>query len=59
VGRKLLILARELDLQNEFEEIQNLIPEHLREGSAADFLTKLKEFDPIYDNKTDQKPITF
>jgi aspartokinase/homoserine dehydrogenase 1 len=37
VGRKLLILARELDLQNEFEEIdiQNLIPEHLREGSAA------------------------
>jgi aspartokinase/homoserine dehydrogenase 1 len=34
VGRKLLILARELDLQNEFEEIdiQNLIPEHLREG---------------------------
>jgi aspartokinase/homoserine dehydrogenase 1 len=31
---KLLILARELDLQNEFEDdIQNLIPEHLREGS--------------------------
>jgi homoserine dehydrogenase len=31
VGRKLLILARELDLQNEFEEIDilNLIPEHL------------------------------
>ncbi|MEZ7499970.1 bifunctional aspartate kinase/homoserine dehydrogenase I [Flavobacterium sp. Arc3] len=59
VGRKLLILARELDLQNEFEEvdIQNLIPEHLREGSAADFLTKLKEFDPIYDKiKADQKP---
>jgi aspartokinase/homoserine dehydrogenase 1 len=59
VGRKLLILARELDLQNEFEEIdiQNLIPEHLREGSAADFLTKLKEFDPIYDKiKSDQKP---
>lgn len=59
VGRKLLILARELDLQNEFEEIaiQNLIPEHLREGSAADFLTKLKEFDPIYTKiKEDQKP---
>ena len=59
VGRKLLILARELDLQNEFDEvaIQNLIPEHLREGSAADFLTKLKEFDPIYDKiKKDQKP---
>jgi aspartokinase/homoserine dehydrogenase 1 len=57
-----LILARELDLQNEFEEIdiQNLIPEHLREGSAADFLTKLKEFDPIYEKiKTDQNQITF
>jgi hypothetical protein len=48
-------------LQNEFEEIdiQNLIPEHLREGSAADFLTKLKEFDPIYDKiKNDQNQIT-
>lgn len=59
VGRKLLILARELDLQNEFEEIsiQNLIPEHLREGNVADFLTKLKEFDPIYNKiKADQKP---
>ncbi|ABQ04526.1 bifunctional aspartate kinase/homoserine dehydrogenase I [Flavobacterium johnsoniae] len=59
VGRKLLILARELDLQNEFEEIsiQNLIPEHLREGSAADFLTKLKEFDPIYAKiKAEQQP---
>jgi aspartokinase/homoserine dehydrogenase 1 len=59
VGRKLLILARELDLQNEFEEIdiQNLIPEHLREGSAAEFLTKLKEFDPIYAKiKSEQKP---
>ncbi|RED25377.1 aspartate kinase [Flavobacterium cutihirudinis] len=59
VGRKLLILARELDLQNEFEEIsiQNLIPEHLREGSAADFLTKLKEFDPIYEKiKAEQQP---
>ncbi|MRX66642.1 aspartate kinase [Flavobacterium resistens] len=59
VGRKLLILARELDLQNEFEEIsiQNLIPEHLREGNVSDFLTKLKEFDPIYEKiKADQQP---
>ncbi|MDX6181377.1 bifunctional aspartate kinase/homoserine dehydrogenase I [Flavobacterium sp. Fl-77] len=59
VGRKLLILARELDLQNEFEEIdiQNLIPEHLREGNVTDFLTKLKEFDPIYEKiKQEQKP---
>ncbi len=59
VGRKLLILARELDLQNEFEEIniQNLIPEHLREGNVTDFLHKLKEFDPIYNKiKEDQEP---
>ncbi|MEO8534130.1 MAG: bifunctional aspartate kinase/homoserine dehydrogenase I [Flavobacterium sp.] len=59
VGRKLLILARELDLQNEFEEIsiQNLIPEHLRDGNVSDFLTKLKEFDPIYEKiKADQEP---
>ena len=59
VGRKLLILARELDLQNEFEEIdiQNLIPEHLREGDVSDFLNKLTEFDPIYAKIiADQKP---
>ncbi len=59
VGRKLLILARELDLQNEFEEIaiQNLIPEHLREGEVSDFLNKLTEFDPIYAKiKANQKP---
>jgi bifunctional aspartokinase / homoserine dehydrogenase 1 len=58
VGRKLLILARELDLQNEFEEvaIQNLIPEHLREGDVSDFLNKLTEFDPIYNKiKAEQK----
>lgn len=59
VGRKLLILARELDLQNEFEEIniQNLIPEHLREGSVSDFLNKLAAFDPIYAKiKENQEP---
>ncbi|WP_461532646.1 bifunctional aspartate kinase/homoserine dehydrogenase I [Sinomicrobium sp.] len=52
VGRKLLILARELDLHNEFEDIsiQNLIPEAsgLREGEAADFLKRLKELDSEY-----------
>ena len=50
VARKLLILARELDLENEFEDvkIQNLIPEHLRDGSAADFLSKLKDLDQEY-----------
>jgi aspartokinase/homoserine dehydrogenase 1 len=50
VGRKLLILARELDLQNEFEEvkIQNLIPEHLRDGNVTEFLSKLNQFDTGY-----------
>jgi len=59
VGRKLLILARELDLQNEFEEvnIQNLIPENLRAGSKADFLNRLAELDPIYKTiKENQEP---
>ncbi len=51
VGRKLLILARELELQNEFDEIkiQNLIPENLREGSVSSFLGNLNELDGIYD----------
>ena len=51
VGRKLLILARELDLKNEFEDIKihNLIPESLREGSASDFLQKLEALDTPYD----------
>jgi aspartokinase/homoserine dehydrogenase 1 len=59
VGRKLLILARELDLQNEFDEIniQNLIPEQLREGNVTDFLHKLSAFDPIYAKiKEEQEP---
>ncbi|MGY6648783.1 bifunctional aspartate kinase/homoserine dehydrogenase I [Wenyingzhuangia sp. IMCC45574] len=50
VGRKLLILARELDLQNEFEDVQihNLIPTHLRDGDTATFLNSLGDLDPIY-----------
>ncbi len=59
VGRKLLILARELDLKNEFEDINihNLIPEHLRDGDANQFLGKLKELDSIYEKiKADQEP---
>jgi len=58
VGRKLLILARELDLKNEFKEvsIHNLIPENLRAGSTADFLKHLSELDPIYEKiRTTQK----
>ena len=47
VGRKLLILARELDLHNEFEDIsiQNLIPKDLRNVSKDEFLERLKELD--------------
>ncbi|MBQ4818489.1 bifunctional aspartate kinase/homoserine dehydrogenase I [Aquimarina sp. MMG016] len=59
VGRKLLILARELDLSNEFEDvhIHNLIPENLREGSAGQFLEKLIELDSVYEKvKEAQKP---
>ena len=59
VGRKLLILARELDLGNEFTDvkIQNLIPEHLREGSVEDFLQCLDEFNAPYQQiKEAQEP---
>jgi aspartate kinase len=58
VGRKLLILARELDLQNEFSDvnIENLIPEALREGSAESFLSQLTELDDYYKKiKEDQE----
>jgi homoserine O-acetyltransferase len=50
VGRKLLILARELDLHNEFEDvnIENLVPEHLRDKSVEAFLEQLEEFDSVY-----------
>ncbi len=43
VGRKLLILARELDLSNEFFDIkiQNLIPEALQKESVDFFLKNL------------------
>ncbi|WP_299617287.1 bifunctional aspartate kinase/homoserine dehydrogenase I [uncultured Tenacibaculum sp.] len=58
VARKLLILARELDLENEFEDIQiqNLIPEELRSGSVEDFLSNTTKLDPYYTTeKSDQK----
>ncbi|WP_103866101.1 bifunctional aspartate kinase/homoserine dehydrogenase I [Aquimarina sp. I32.4] len=58
VGRKLLILARELDLSNEFEDvvIHNLIPEQLRAGEAKGFLEKLSELDEVFQKiKEDQK----
>ncbi|GLU42596.1 bifunctional aspartate kinase/homoserine dehydrogenase I [Allomuricauda sp. NBRC 101325] len=50
VGRKLLILARELDLQNEFSDInvQNLIPEQLQPLQFDDFMTRIGEMDEVY-----------
>ena len=50
VARKLLILARELDLENEFEDIQieNLVPEELRAKSKEEFLAKLEALNSTY-----------
>lgn len=50
VARKLLILARELDLINEFEDIkiQNLIPENLLSIDKDEFVSRLGELDAEY-----------
>lgn len=59
VARKLLILARELDLQNEFEDVsvQNLIPEAYRDISVAKFLKQLHVLDDEFQKiKENQKP---
>jgi homoserine dehydrogenase len=58
VGRKLLILARELGLQNEFEEIQieNLIPAALRKASLAEFLEASDILDEHYQNSWGEVP---
>ncbi len=47
VARKLLILARELDLDNELDDVavQNLIPKDLRNVCQSDFLALIKELD--------------
>ncbi|TMM56265.1 bifunctional aspartate kinase/homoserine dehydrogenase I [Maribacter algarum] len=58
VGRKLLILARELDLSNEFSDIkiQNLIPEQLRKGKPEHFLKNLGMLDDKFNEiKKNQK----
>jgi len=59
VARKLLILARELDLENELDEVnvQNLIPENLRDGTVADFINNLALLNDEYQTlKNKQKP---
>lgn len=58
VGRKLLILARELDLHNELEDvaIQNLIPKDLRQVSKEEFLERLHELDVPFEIKKKNQP---
>ncbi len=58
VARKLLILARELDLENEFEDIQieNLIPVQFRDVSSKEFLLNLDTLNATFQaQKEDQK----
>ncbi len=58
VGRKLLILARELDLRNEFSDIniQNLIPVALQKESVDFFLKNLDLLDDTFNEiKKNQK----
>lgn len=59
VGRKLLILARELELSNEFSDIkiQNLIPGILQDGETNYFLDNLAMLDDTFNEiKKNQKP---
>ncbi len=59
VGRKLLILARELDLRNEFSDIkiQNLIPSALQKGDVDFFMNNLDVLnDKFNEIKKNQKP---
>jgi len=56
VARKLLILARELELENEFEEIkiENLIPEEMRALSLETFLDQIDDIDTHYQSIKDK-----
>jgi len=54
VARKLLILAREIGVELEFDQIkiQNVVPEKLRNIKSVDeFLGKLKEYDSFFEEK--------
>ncbi len=59
VARKLLILARELDLINEFEDIniKNLVSDHLLPISKENFINRLEELDETFQKIKDaQEP---
>lgn len=53
VARKLLILARELDLHNELSDIniESLIPENLSDISTSEFLTRLDEMNTNFEER--------
>ncbi len=57
VARKLLILARELDLENEFDEIKikNLIPAEFREKNVTEFLSDLQALNPYYKSTKEEQ----
>ncbi len=56
VARKLLILARELDLENEIEdvEIEALLPEQFQNLSQQEFFHQLTELDKLYQKKKEK-----
>lgn len=58
VARKLLILARELDLENEMDDVtvQNLIPKELRKVSGKEFLQQIKALDSPFQIKKRNLP---
>ena len=58
VARKLLILARELDLINEFEDIdvQNLVPESLQDIEKTEFISRLNELDEVFEKLKKDQP---
>ena len=66
VARKLTILAREIGLDMSLEdiEVENLVPQPLRESSAQEFLERLPEFDDVFlkrfnDAKADNKVLRY
>ena len=57
VARKLLILARELDLENEIEDIsiENLIPKEFRNISSEEFLLNLEKLNVAFLEKKEKQ----